>query len=245
MRSSPSKARVSVLLPAYQLGNTIADSVERVRKALASLPDVEIVVCDDGSSDGTWEAICDAASADDDVIATKHVHNAGKGAAIRTAFAASTGDVVVMLDADMDIPPEQVPGFLDTFERRDVDGLVGDKSGAMDNHSYSRLRIVLSRSYSWVIRRLFSLPVDETQTGLKVFRRGALADILPGLETDRYTFDIELLAKLHRRGFTLGSAPIELADGAGATALSVLTLVGMARDTVRIRWQMRRWPTAR
>jgi glycosyltransferase involved in cell wall biosynthesis len=236
---------VSVLLPAYRLGEVIEANIARVLAALEGRDGVEVVACDDGSEDETADGIAAAAAASPQVIAVGHQVNRGKGAAIVTAFAASRGDVVVVLDGDMDLPPEQLPDLLATFADLEVDGLVGAKAGAMDRTTYTPLRRLLSSVFSLAIRLLFALPVHETQTGLKIFRRAPLVEILPSLETSRYTFDIELLAKMHHAGYRLAEAPVALAPGAGTTALSVRTLWEMARDTLLIRWRLRQWMRAR
>ena len=236
---------VSVLVPAYHLPDVIEANIDRVLRALDGIDGVEVVVCDDGSNDGTTEAIERISARCPNVIGTRHDINLGKGAAIRTAFMASRGETVVLLDGDMDLPPEQLPLLLDRFATMGLDGLVGAKAQAMDPGTYSPLRRMLSWVFSVSIRLLFSLPLAETQTGLKIFRRPPLDEILPELQTRRFTYDIELLAKMHTAGYRLGNVPVRLAPAAGTTALTAQTLTEMARDTVMIRWRLCRWRAAR
>jgi hypothetical protein len=77
------------------------------------------------------------------------------------------------------------------------------------------------------------LPVHETQTGLKVFRRGVLEDSLPDLMTRRYAFDLELLVRIRKAGGTMAESPVTLAKGS-SSGLSMTTLWEMGRDTIRI-----------
>jgi hypothetical protein len=148
---------------------------------------------------------------------------------------------VVFLDGDLDLPPEQVPGFVTQFDVRDVDALVGAKQRAMSPGTYPALRRVLSRIFSVTIRVLFRLPVSETQTGLKAFRRKPLEDFLPELEVKRYTFDLELLVRMQRAGYHIDEAPVVLAQGASATGVSLRTLWEMGRDTVATWVRSLRW----
>ena len=236
----PPISGVSVLMPAFNVGEVIAENAARVAKAMVDYPSLEIIICDDGSTDGTGRSADDAAADLETVRVVHHEHNLGKGAALRTAFNASTHATVVFLDGDLDLPPEQLPAFLATFAERRVDALVGEKSAAMNDSSFPTVRRVLSKIYSGVVAMLFRLPVRETQTGLKAFRRAALEDVLPDLTINRFTFDIELLGRLVRRGATIEGAPVDLAPTAAATGLSIGTLIEMARDTFLTWWRLRR-----
>lgn len=222
-------------MPAFNLAGRIGPAIERVAAATATMAPVEIVVCDDGSEDNTYlEAAKTAAELSHEVSVVRHEQNRGKGAALLTAFAASKADTVVFLDADLDLPPEQIPNLLGEFRQSGADVLVGLKQTAMDPGRYPGYRRVLSKIFSGLIGLLFDLPVTETQTGLKVLRRSALESAVSVLRVERYAFDLELIVALHRRGYVIGQAPVKLSEGASNTGVSVRTLFEMARDTVRI-----------
>lgn len=225
---------VSILLPAFNLADSIGANIVRVVAATTELSPVEVIVADDGSSDGTRAISEETAARFGNVTVVGHSPNQGKGAALQAAFAASKYRTVVFLDADLDLPPEQVPWFVGQLESGGTDAIVGTKQGAMEPGRYPMLRRVLSRIFSAVIRLLFRLPVDETQTGLKAFRRDALDDVLPTLTVRRYTYDLELLVALNRKGYTITEAPVELAERASGSGVSVRTLWEMGRDTLRI-----------
>jgi glycosyltransferase involved in cell wall biosynthesis len=220
-------------MPAYQLSASIEANIERVVDALDDL-DVEIVVVDDGSTDGTLACADRAAARHPNVQTIGYPANRGKGGALQAGFAVSTGDPVVFLDGDLDLPPEQVPALVGHFTALGADVIVGAKQRAMEPGRYPPLRRLLSKVFSTVIKLLFRLPVHETQTGLKVFRREPLDRFLPTLTVKRYTFDLELLVRLHRAGYTIREAPVELAEGASSSGVSLGTLWEMGRDTLRI-----------
>ncbi len=222
-----------MVLPAFNLAEQIVDSIEAVA---ASLPAAEIVVVDDGSEDGTSTAVHDLRGGVHNVVLMQHEVNRGKGAALRTGAGVARGEIVVFLDADLDIPPAQLPGLLDEFASRRCDVLVGTKHHHMSGGRYPWKRRVLSRVFALVTKLLFRLPVAETQTGLKIFRAAVLADVLPRLQVERYAFDLELLVKAHRAGYEISSAPVDLRVGASSAPLRLATLWEMARDTARILW---------
>ncbi len=224
---------VSIVLPAYNLEGRIGATVRAVAEAI---PGAEIIVVDDGSRDQTSAEASRAAARVENATVLRHDSNRGKGAALLTGAGAARGDPVVFLDADLDLPPEQVPGLLDLFAEQGCDVLVGTKHHEMAGGRYPWKRRVLSRLFAFVTRVLFRLPVPETQTGLKIFGAGVLAHVLPGLRIHRYAFDLELLVRAHRSGYRIVAAPVDLRIGASSAPLRISTLWEMARDTARIYW---------
>lgn len=231
---------ISVLMPAHQLESTIGPNVERVAAVIAEWHDSEIIVIDDGSTDDTRGFADKAAAGTDNVAVVGYEVNRGKGGALQEGFKYATGQTIVFLDADLDLPPEQLPDFLDRFKDLGVDALVGAKRSAMVPGRYPALRRLLSIAFATVNRILFRLPVRETQTGLKAFKRQALEQTLPELETVRYAFDLELLVRIRKARGTMAEAPVTLAPDS-SSGLSLSTLWEMGRDTVRIWWRSFRW----
>jgi glycosyltransferase involved in cell wall biosynthesis len=224
-------------MPAYQLGTSIRNSILRVASVLEGMPGSEIIVVDDGSTDDTYAQAASAGVA----LVLRHEVNMGKGAASRTGAMAATTPTVVFLDGDLDLPPEQLPDIVDTFLQGDLDVLVGTKRYGMSGGRYPLKRRFLSAVFRVVTRVLFRLHVSETQTGLKVLRRGFAQSIMPDLEVTRYAFDLELLVRAQRLGAKIGEIPVALRVGASSSPLSMSTLWEMARDTLRILlWSLRR-----
>jgi glycosyltransferase involved in cell wall biosynthesis len=231
---------VSILMPAYQLESTIGDSVDRVAALIAEWESSEVIVIDDGSTDDTRAFAEKAAAAYPYVSVIGYRPNRGKGAALKEGFQHSEGTVIVFLDADLDLPPEQLPTFLNELRRTGVDALVGAKRGAMIAGRYPLLRKLLSLAFATVNRLLFRLPVHETQTGLKAFTRSCLEATLPMLETTGYAFDLELLARIRKAGLTMTEAPVVLSPGS-SRGLSLKTLWDMGLDTLKIWFHSLRW----
>ena len=230
MANSPS---VSVVLPAYQLGSVIAANIERVASVLSGLS-VEIVVVDDGSTDQTRSEALRATASIPGASVLSHPVNRGKGQALFTGAKVATGDLIVFLDADLDLPPEQLPELLDGLG--DADVLVGAKRDSMAAGRYPLVRRVLSRLFSLATVGLFGLTVTETQTGLKIFRRKVLEVVIPQMRIEGYAYDLEMLVRAQRAGFKLTQTPVELGPGASTASLRAGMLWQMARDTARLQW---------
>ena len=229
---------VSVVLPAYRLGEEIAANMAAVDVAL---PGAEIVVVDDGSDDATYEEAQRTTAQIPRSKVVRHKLNRGKGAALQTGTGATVGSIVVFLDGDLDLPPAQLPDLLDMFAESGADVLVGAKRSEMRSGRYPWKRRALSRLFSFVTRVLFRLPIDETQTGLKIFKRPVLDKVFADLSVYGYAFDLELLVRADRAGFRIIQVPVSLEVGASSAALRWSTLWEMGRDTFRIfLWSLRR-----
>lgn len=239
MHSSP----ISLVLPAFQLGDVIARNTERALKAMAAYDTTEAVVVNDGSTDDTGVALAQLAASDERVRVVTHPVNRGKGEALISGWKAASYPIIVFLDADLDLPPEQIPSLVERLDEADV--VVGTKRNSMKSGNYPRIRTFLSQLYSSSISRMFSLPVNETQTGLKVFRRAVLDEIMPQMQITGYTFDVELLVRAHRAGHKIEAAPVELSPLARSASFRPSMAWELARDAMRLMWWSRTDPGLR
>jgi glycosyltransferase involved in cell wall biosynthesis len=187
----PEPIRLSVLIAAYNEERTIAAAVERVR---AVSIDMEIVAVNDGSSDGTGAAI-DRLQAEGKIdIALHHPKNRGKGAALRTAIQAASGDVMVVQDADLEYDPQEFVRLLQPIARGQADAVFGSRFLGGDHrvlyfwHSVgNRLLTLLSNMFS-------NLNLSDMETGYKMIRGPLLKSLV--LTSDRFGFEPEITARL-------------------------------------------------
>jgi hypothetical protein len=201
--------RVSVIMPAYNEGRCIFENIRTTRAVLAEAGiEAEIVAVDDGSSDETRSEIARAAGAIPGVVAARNPYNMGKGMALRTGFDASSGGIVVFLDADLDLHPSQIRRLLDVLDEGPYDIVTTSKHHPDSKLDYPLGRKVASWVYYLFIKTLFSLPVRDTQTGLKVFRRNVLADVFHRLLVKKFAYDVELLAAAVRFGYRVREVPV-------------------------------------
>lgn len=196
-------------MPAFNEGRHIFANIRETSLAVAELTDsFEILVVDDGSSDNTREEIARAAREFPHVTALASPVNRGKGWALKKAFGAGRGDLVFFLDSDLDIHPRQFSVLLQIQKDSRADAVIGSKRHPDSTLNYPAARRFVSAAYFFLVKSLFGLPLRDTQTGIKLFRREALAAVLPRLLVKAYAFDLELLANLHHRGFNIAEAPI-------------------------------------
>jgi len=203
---------LSVLIPAYNECESIAESVrETIGVCRESCDDYEIIVIDDGSSDDTYAQVKNLAAEDARVCVIQCAENQGKGFALRHGFEFARGQWIVFLDADLDLHPRHIGTLYDILQSEGADCVIGSKRHPQSRLIYPPYRRILSTGYYWIIRFLFGLPVRDTQTGIKLFKRQVLEDILPLIVVKRFAFDLELLVNIHRLGYRIAEAPVHLA----------------------------------
>lgn len=232
---------LSILMPAYNEAQSIAENVcETVDTMRALGIDFEIIVIDDGSMDGTHTAAIEALRAwPDRVRVVRCTRNEGKGNALICGALYSKGDHVAFLDADMDLHPEQLGSFFALMEARDADAVIGSKFHPDSNVDYPPLRRVYSFFYYMLVRSLFGLPVRDTQTGIKLFKRPVLERVMPRVLVKRFAFDLELLANVHHFGYRIVEAPVTVNFRRVCSRLRLQAVWNVFVDTLAIFYRMR------
>jgi glycosyltransferase involved in cell wall biosynthesis len=196
--------RVSFVVPAYNEASTVVEVLERV-SALAL--DKQIVIVDDGSTDGTAEAVRDWAQGRGGVTLVSLPQNRGKGAAIREAIPHLDGEIVVIQDADLEYDPVDVPALIEPIERGSADVVFGSRlSGGRPQRAYLFWHLVGNRFLSLVTNVLFNTTLHDMETGYKALRTSVLRSL--DLREDRFGIEPEITAKLFKRGARVYEVPI-------------------------------------
>jgi len=190
--------RISLVMPAYNEASIAATSVRSVDRVLATLGGpYEIIVADDGSQDGTEEAVHAAGLPTVRVVRRPH---RGKGGALTAGLSEAEGDFVGFLDIDLEISEDYLPVFVSALEEG-FDVAIASK--VLDREESRRRplkRRLTTSGYNWLVRLLFGTDLSDHQAGLKLFRRDALAPILPDIRSEGWLWDTEVLALCARRG---------------------------------------------
>ena len=245
--SSARRPRLSVLIPCYNEASRIGDTIPEVTRYLAGLPYAsELVLVDDGSSDGTWailEAAARAAHAPGvSVRALRQPDNGGKGRALAAGVATAEGEVILFFDADLSYPLAHV----DEAVRAIADGadvVAGARDlGGEGRHGYSPLRKLASGTLNGIVDLVLGLGIPDTQCGFKAFRGDIAKALFAALTIGRFGFDIELLYLVRRWELRLHRMPIVMAHRPGSTVRVLPDSLRMLRDIVRIRRQARHYP---
>lgn len=232
---------LSVILPVYRLGGTIEENLDSVAKCFDEGGiRYELVPVDDGSGDGTAEALRRAAEKRPDTVRPVWVEdNAGKGNALKVGFRASRGAYVLLLDGDLDIAPKMLPKFFESMRKNGSDVVVGSKRHPESSVQYPWHRRLASVIYFGLVRLFIGLPITDTQTGMKLFKRRLLGEALDRMLVKTYAFDLELLSIAYGRGAKISEAPVEIRFGGKFGALKPRTVRDMMKDTLAVFYRLR------
>ncbi len=194
--------KLSVIVPVFDERNTVVEIVRRMRAV--DLPvDLEIVIVDDGSTDGTRDVLRQLG--DSTVRVITHEANRGKGAAIRSGLSHVHGDLVLVQDADLEYDPEDWPKLLAPILRGKARVVYGSRfTGERRNMLF--LHWVGNRFLSLITNVLYNTTLSDMETCYKLFDRELLDSIT--LRAQRFEFEPEVTAKILRRGIRIYEVPI-------------------------------------
>jgi glycosyltransferase involved in cell wall biosynthesis len=189
--------KLSILIPVFNESQSIAAVVERVQ----AVPfDKEIIVVNDASTDGTSDLINKFAS--DGLKVIHHVTNQGKGAAVRTALKAATGDVIVIHDADFEYDPGDLPRLMAPI----TEGKAAVVYGVRSLESQKLIMRLGNWFITFVTNVLYGQSLNDVETCYKMMRRDIALSL--DLECRRFDIETEITAKLLRAGYTIYEMPI-------------------------------------
>ena len=226
--------RLSVVIPAYREPK-IGDAIAAVREALAeydSRGDLEIIVVDDGSHDGTDERAVRAGA--DRVL--RLAVNRGKGAAVRTGVLAARGRTIAFTDADLSYPPAQL-ALLCAEVEAGWDVVVGSRLHADTTTLVRarRLRELGGRVINALTRAVLLGGHRDTQCGIKAFRSDAAQLIFSHAHLDGFAFDVEVFHLVERYGLSLAELPVSVVNTRRSSVRVVRDAGRLVRDLFRIR----------
>lgn len=188
---------ISVLIPAYKEADSLPRLIESLKNAL--FEGHEILIINDENSDGSIETIKKLQAKYDGVRGFFHTVRRGKTEAIKEGVKESKGDIIVLMDADLQYPPEEAVNLIKGLEHADV------VNGRRKERRDSLRRRMESRIYNFLIQLFFRLKVYDCNSGLKVFRRKVLLDIAPALRPGWHRY---LLVLADKKGYRVVEKPI-------------------------------------
>jgi dolichyl-phosphate beta-glucosyltransferase len=232
--------RASLVVPAF-------DERARIERAVADIAawrrgrpggwDWEVIVVDDGSSDGTGPLARRAAEAENlPIEVLRHPENRGKGAAIRTGVLASSGSPVLVSDTDLSTPltewvklAERLPTHPVAIGSRAVDEALVRKRQPF-------YRQFMGKTFNAFVRLIAVPGIHDTQCGFKLFRADVARELFSQAKIDRFAYDVEILYLARRRGIPIAEVPVLWFNSPESKVSVVRDSLRMLRDLVRIRW---------
>ena len=186
--------KVSIVIPCYNEKATIKKIVEAVRAA--PIQNKEIIIVDDGSRDGTQTVLNEISNTIDQVI--YHPANRGKGAALRSGFAAATGDIILVQDADLEYSPDDYPALLEPLLSGKADAVLGSRFMGGRPHRVLFFWHMVGNRFLTLLSNMFTnLNLTDVQTGYKAFTASTIKPLR--IEEDRFGVESELVAKIAKQ----------------------------------------------
>jgi glycosyltransferase involved in cell wall biosynthesis len=196
----PEGLRISVVVPVYNEAATVEEIVRRIRAV--PIPK-EIILVDDGSTDGTRKVL-ERVEPRDDVRVILHDRNQGKGAAVRTGFGHVRGDIVIIQDADLEYDPREYHRLIQPIVEGVADVVYGSRFLPVGPHRVLYFWHYLgNRSLTMLSNMFTDLNLTDMETCYKVFRKEVVDAITPTLKENRFGIDPELTAKVARRKYRI------------------------------------------
>lgn len=195
----PSAKRLSIVVPCHNEEGNLPELHKRVTAVINSLGvPYEFIVIDDGSTDGTWNAIKQLHQQDPNVLALRHRRNFGKAQGLSNGFAIATGDIVITMDGDLQDDPNEIPRFLETLDEG-YDLVSGWKQRRQD----PRGKTAPSKVFNWTVRKASGVQLHDFNCGFKAYRSEVTRSIRLYGELHRFT---PVLA--HAEGFRIAELPV-------------------------------------
>lgn len=194
--------KVSVIMPVFNEYDTIHEILKRVRQVSVVS---EIIIVDDGSTDGT-RPILEALDGSDRVKVILHQSNSGKGAAVRTGIQNATGDVIIIQDADLEYDPNDYPLLLKPIEEGQSDVVYGSRFLGNVAPEFLFWSKVGNKTLTFFTNLLYNQRLTDMETCYKAFRRSLMDDI--PLRSKRFELEPEITSKFLKRGLQIVEVPI-------------------------------------
>ena len=228
---------LSVIIPAFNEGRRLETTL---REILAFLErgqrSFEIIVVDDGSADKTAEVAADFEEA---VYLLRLARNRGKGAALRHGVVASSGKMILITDADLSTPIQELDKLTPHLDSAQlVFGSRALEDSEILEHQ-SRHRELLGKVFNLFIRLLGAGPIRDTQCGFKLIRGDIARELFPGFTVDRFAYDVELVFEARKRGYEIREVGVEWSDAPFSRVRPLRDGLHMVLDVIKMRWRKR------
>jgi glycosyltransferase involved in cell wall biosynthesis len=229
----------SILIPAFNEANHIIATIEETEQVLEKFnPNYEILVIDDGSIDGTSDVVKTYLKNNNKKVKIEsYSPNKGKGFALKYGFGFLSGRYILFLDADLDLHPSHLVDLYEIMKQSHSDVVIGSKQNRGSILNYPKIRKLLSSAYYFLIKVLFSLPIRDTQTGIKLFKYDVLKVCLPKVIVKRYAFDLELLLAVNKKKYKIMEAPINLNAKRKLGRIGLRDAFNVFKDTIGVFWR--------
>ena len=238
------KPEISIVIPAYNESERLISPLRTLLDFAGAAGNIEIVIVDDGSSDGTAE-IAQKTASEKPTVSTnviRYEQNRGKGFAVKTGLQAATADIALITDADLSTPIEEMTKLVEPIRDGKTDVAFGSR--ALDRSLIGThqpwFREQGGRVVNFMIRKMSGLDFTDTQCGFKAFNMVEFRPLLDMMTIDRFGFDVEFLFVANHNRLRLAEIPVRWNDVEGSKVSAVRDTRRMFNELMQIRRNAKR-----
>lgn len=229
------KPEISIIMPAYNEEENIEKIIERTEKTLKEITEnYELIIVDDGSKDNTYKKALQIASKNEKIKIIKNRTNIGKGYAIKHASKYVTGKIVIIIDSDMEIDPEQIKQYIKILKKYDI--CIASKRHPKSIYKAPIIRKILSITFNKLVRLMTGIKLADTQTGLKAIKTEPFKKIMNIILVKRYAYDVEMLAIAQLLKLKIAELPVKIEQ---KSKFSIKAVMYMLIDLLGITYRLR------
>lgn len=232
---------VSLVLPAYNEAEKLEDAVTKINQALEEMRyPYEIIIAEDGSTDGTAERAEELAQKLDYV---RHIHREkrlGRGTALNNAFRQSDGEVLVYMDLDLSTDLKSLKPLVEAIMVEGYDLSTGSRMLPESKVERSLRRSISSKTYNFLVRRMLGSKVRDHQCGFKAFKREPLLRLIDEVEATHWFWDTEILVRAYRHGYEIKEIPVEWKSGADTKVSLLKDSWNMFVQVIKLWWKLKK-----
>jgi dolichol-phosphate mannosyltransferase len=234
--ANKSKLELSIVIPVYDQETKVSGLLGRINKVLNSaFMNYELIVVNDGSNDNTLRVLREEEKkSDSHLCIVSYVSNRGKGYAVKQGVTQSRGNVVLFIDADLEVSPEAIKDYVKELENYDL--VIASKAHPQSEVNAPIIRKLLSRIFNLLVRTAVGIPLKDTQAGLKAGNGEALRTIFKTMLVTRFAFDVEMLTIANYLNLNTKEMPITVN---GNHLVKVSEIARMLVDIIAISYRYR------
>lgn len=233
--------KISIAVPCYNEEEIIEDTYKKIKKQAEKLPkkNYEIMFANDGSKDKTFEILKKIAEKDKKVKILSHYPNKGMGYSHRQMYKHATGDIIIILDADLSTPPSIIFPLIKTLNQKSLDMVIASRYAGIKG-KIPVSRDIPSWCYYTMNKILFGLKVRDSQSGFVAFKADKIKNLR--LTSDRFEIHMEILGKMQKKGYKIKEIPAEYVARVEGSKFNVL-IDGpkTVLRTLKVWWNLRNY----